>query len=153
MESLGFNIWGIIPPFNSQRPRRKRRNPSSKSNSSVESTGGPGFRFPMKQAVTAGILAVTGDTLAQLRERWLIHNSSSHHFKVTLFISCFFIILGVTLYIFYVFVAFCCCRYVHLCLQCIWDFFVWWIFDKCWYPRFYEAYADNDCYLYMWFET
>ncbi|KAL1815092.1 hypothetical protein DCAR_0519319 [Daucus carota subsp. sativus] len=80
MESLGFNIWGIFPPFHSQTPR-KRRNPRSKSDSSVEPTGGAAFRFPIKQAATAATLAVTGDTLAQLRERWVNNKSSSHPFK------------------------------------------------------------------------
>ncbi|KAK1397179.1 Peroxisomal membrane protein [Heracleum sosnowskyi] len=80
MESLGFNIWGMFPPFHSQK-RKTRRNPSSKSNSSVEPTGPPGFRFPIKQAATAGALAVTGDTLAQLRERWVKTNSPQHHSK------------------------------------------------------------------------
>ncbi|XP_074367461.1 uncharacterized protein LOC141707914 isoform X2 [Apium graveolens] len=80
MESVGFNIWGLFPPSHSQR-RKQRRNPSSKSDSSVESTGPPGFRFPLKQAATAGTLAVTGDTLAQLRERFLKFNSPQHDFK------------------------------------------------------------------------
>ena len=81
MESLGFNIWGIFPPFHSQTPR-KRRNPRSKSDSSVEPTGGAAFRFPIKQAATAATLAVTGATVAQLRERWVNNKSSSHPFKV-----------------------------------------------------------------------
>lgn len=87
MESLGFNIWGLFPPFHSQR--RKRRNPSSKSDSSVESTGPAGFRFPIKQAATAGTLAVTGDTLAQLRENWVKNKSPEHQSKVTFFIPPF----------------------------------------------------------------
>lgn len=36
----------------------------------MEATGGSGYRFPLKQALTAGVLALTGDTIAQLTDRW-----------------------------------------------------------------------------------
>lgn len=62
----GFWGWDSIP----KKPEQQRKRFDSKSSSSVEATGGPGFRFPLKQAVTAGSLALTGDTIAQLRERW-----------------------------------------------------------------------------------
>nr|XP_011466980.1 PREDICTED: protein Mpv17 isoform X1 [Fragaria vesca subsp. vesca] len=62
----GFWGWDSIP----KKPKQQRKRFDSKSSSSVEATGGPGFRFPLKQAVTAGSLALTGDTIAQLRERW-----------------------------------------------------------------------------------
>lgn len=58
--------WDSLP----KKPKQQRKRFDSKSSNSVEATGGPGFRFPLKQAVTAGSLALTGDTIAQLRERW-----------------------------------------------------------------------------------
>ncbi|KAF5458489.1 hypothetical protein F2P56_022513 [Juglans regia] len=71
MDALGGGLgglWGLNSPF------RKRADTGSKSNSkssdSVEATGRAGYRFPLKQAVTAGSLALAGDTIAQLSERW-----------------------------------------------------------------------------------
>ncbi|XP_065852083.1 uncharacterized protein [Euphorbia lathyris] len=57
---------------------RTRKPISSQSNASKSSDGvtGGGLRFPLKQAVTAGSLALTGDTIAQLRERWRNNESS-----------------------------------------------------------------------------
>ncbi|KAL6986812.1 hypothetical protein U1Q18_043211 [Sarracenia purpurea var. burkii] len=63
-------FWGLLP-FHSQQSRRSKRKGSSKPVDSTDCTGGTGFRFPLKQAVTAGSLALTGDTIAQLRERWV----------------------------------------------------------------------------------
>ncbi|XP_057954620.1 protein SYM1 [Malania oleifera] len=56
-------------PFRSQQRQ-------SKASGSVEAAGNDGHRFPFKQALTAGSLALTGDTIAQLRERWMRRNSS-----------------------------------------------------------------------------
>ncbi|CAI0461267.1 unnamed protein product [Linum tenue] len=71
MESLGGlgngGLWGW-----DQRPR-KRKPSRSNSSGSVEAAGG--FRFPLKQALTAGTLAVTGDTIAQLSDRWRKRNT------------------------------------------------------------------------------
>lgn len=71
MEALGGGLgglWGLNSPF------RKRADTGSKSNSkssdSVEATGRAGHGFPLKQAATAGSLALAGDTIAQLGERW-----------------------------------------------------------------------------------
>ncbi|KAM7497964.1 hypothetical protein LguiA_022378 [Lonicera macranthoides] len=84
--SLGASGWGNggiwgERPFRSHRQRKTRSNKSSSSSSkpsnSPESTGGggAGHRFPLKQAVTAGSLALTGDTIAQLRDRWVKNKS------------------------------------------------------------------------------
>ncbi|GAB2234771.1 hypothetical protein Drorol1_Dr00004036 [Drosera rotundifolia] len=53
------------------RQRRRRQNSNNSSSNSVDSAGGGGvgFLFPLKQALTAGSLAVAGDTMAQVRER------------------------------------------------------------------------------------
>ncbi|KAL9265615.1 SYM1-like protein [Drosera capensis] len=52
-----------------QNNRRRQNNNSNSSSNSVDSAGGGGvgFRFPLKQALTAGSLAVAGDTIAQVR--------------------------------------------------------------------------------------
>ncbi|KAK3012651.1 hypothetical protein RJ639_009196 [Escallonia herrerae] len=74
-------IWGL-PPFHSQQGssgKSKRRRPSSRDSSSsdsVEATEGTGYRFPIKQAATASCLALTGDTIAQLRDRWVKHEAA-----------------------------------------------------------------------------
>ncbi|KAM7497963.1 hypothetical protein LguiA_022377 [Lonicera macranthoides] len=102
--SLGASGWGNggiwgERPFRSHRQRKTRSNKSSSSSSkpsnSPESTGGggPGHRFPLKQAVTAGSLALTGDTIAQLRDRWVKNKSMEQtsnfddFFKFSLFES------------------------------------------------------------------
>ncbi|KAL7185328.1 hypothetical protein ACSBR2_027294 [Camellia fascicularis] len=73
-------FWGF-PPFQSHQRRRSTRNGRSKSNDSVDATGGTGYRFPLKQAATAATLALTGDTIAQLQQRWVKTKSlsSPHH--------------------------------------------------------------------------
>ncbi|KAG8364746.1 hypothetical protein BUALT_Bualt18G0030700 [Buddleja alternifolia] len=83
-------IWGMGPFHNNNihRRRNKRRNSSSnresKPSSSSDGGGGDAFRFPLKQAATAASLALTGDTIAQLRRHWVINKhtlSDSHHLK------------------------------------------------------------------------
>ncbi|KAJ4729625.1 Peroxisomal membrane protein MPV17 [Melia azedarach] len=76
MEALGgggFLHWNFsqqrAKPFKSQRRK-------SKSSDSAEATGGAGYSFPLKQAATAGSLALTGDTIAQLIQRWRKHKAS-----------------------------------------------------------------------------
>ncbi|XP_062153751.1 uncharacterized protein LOC133861938 [Alnus glutinosa] len=59
-------LWSLNYPFR----RRAKGGSKSKSSDSVEATGRAGFQFPLKQAVVAGSLALAGDTIAQLRERW-----------------------------------------------------------------------------------
>ncbi|GAV61054.1 Mpv17_PMP22 domain-containing protein/PORR domain-containing protein/zf-RING_2 domain-containing protein [Cephalotus follicularis] len=70
MEALGGGgggggIWWWNPL------RRKTGNKRSYSQSpdSVEATGGAGHRFPLKQAITSASLVLTGDAIAQVRER------------------------------------------------------------------------------------
>lgn len=72
-------IWGMRPFHHSHRGGRggnRRRGSSAKPS---EATGGAGYRFPIKQAATAASLALAGDTLAQLRERWVNSKSLNHH--------------------------------------------------------------------------
>ncbi|CAN0897457.1 Protein SYM1 [Linum grandiflorum] len=59
--------------------RNKKRKPcrSGGSNSPTSLNAAGGFRFPLKQALTAGTLAVTGDTIAQLTEHWRRHKAAS----------------------------------------------------------------------------
>ncbi|CAK9143749.1 unnamed protein product [Ilex paraguariensis] len=82
MDALGGGgngwIWGMLP-FQSQQPRSRSRNKKSKSSDSVEATGGAGYRFPLKQAATAASLALAGDTIAQLRVRWVKNKANSPH--------------------------------------------------------------------------
>ncbi|KAG2309514.1 hypothetical protein Bca52824_029262 [Brassica carinata] len=54
---------------NSSGDRRNQRN-SGSSDSVDVSRDAAGYRFPLKQAVTAGALTFTGDTIAQLSGRW-----------------------------------------------------------------------------------
>ncbi|KAH0653783.1 hypothetical protein KY289_031461 [Solanum tuberosum] len=70
------SLWGMgffhSQEWNSGRRRRRRSNGGKSSNSdSVDANSGAGYRFPLKQAMTASSLALTGDTIAQLRDRWL----------------------------------------------------------------------------------
>ncbi|KMT01974.1 hypothetical protein BVRB_9g208970 [Beta vulgaris subsp. vulgaris] len=74
MDALG-NSWWSSHPFNHFRRRARKqrgeRNKNQKASSSESSAqANPSFRYPLKQAVTAGSLALTGDTIAQLRHRW-----------------------------------------------------------------------------------
>ncbi|KAG5020877.1 hypothetical protein JHK87_016732 [Glycine soja] len=59
--------WGLWKwnPLPQSRRRRIRSNSGS-----ADAAGGGGYRFPVKQAVTAASLALTGDTIAQLSHRW-----------------------------------------------------------------------------------
>ncbi|KAL3715148.1 hypothetical protein ACJRO7_006960 [Eucalyptus globulus] len=62
-------LWGWNGPWRDEGSSRPRRR-SSKPSDSVESTaGGPARRFPLKQAATAGSLALAGDTIAQVSAR------------------------------------------------------------------------------------
>ena len=62
-------------PFESQKRQGRR---SSKPSDSVDpTTGRGGYRFPLRQALTAGSLAFTGDTIAQLSERYRKRNADS----------------------------------------------------------------------------
>lgn len=120
MGVLGGNVgkWGM-PPFHSREPGKRRRiRRSSKPSDSAEQTGGAGFRFPIKPAVTAGSLALTGDTIAQLRERWVKNkslqqqqHSPAHHFKVI---------------IYYIYIYMC--MFIYMCIELIlagFDAYLW----------------------------
>lgn len=72
MDASGF--WNWNPLFGKSKPSRRRR-----IHSNSGSTGGGGYRFPLKQAVTAASLALTGDTIAQLRDRWSKAQAASKH--------------------------------------------------------------------------
>ncbi|CAI9280019.1 unnamed protein product [Lactuca saligna] len=76
-------IWGMRP-FDSQNGDKGKRK-SPKSSGSSPASPEAGGRFPVKQAATAAALALTGDTIAQVRERWVKnkalqnqHPSDSH---------------------------------------------------------------------------
>ncbi|XP_007019308.2 PREDICTED: protein Mpv17 isoform X3 [Theobroma cacao] len=71
MEALGGNgaFWGWnLPDIRSKKKRFQSK--SKSSDSTAEATGAGGYRLPLKQAVTAASLALTGDTIAQLSDRW-----------------------------------------------------------------------------------
>lgn len=70
MNALGCGnggLWWNCPPRRKQS--FSQRTGSKPSDSVGAKAGGAGFRFPLKQALTAGSLALTGDTIAQVRER------------------------------------------------------------------------------------
>ncbi|KAL2937462.1 PXMP2/4 family protein 4 [Bienertia sinuspersici] len=74
MDALGGSWWSSHPFKHIQqrgiRRRKNHRNTNQNASSSSSSAqSNVGFRFPLKQAVTAGSLALTGDTIAQLRNR------------------------------------------------------------------------------------
>ncbi|KAH7577076.1 hypothetical protein JRO89_XS01G0201300 [Xanthoceras sorbifolium] len=66
--SAGFFGWNFL--HGKSKPSKSQRRRQSKSSDSADATGGAGYRFPLKQAATAGSLALTGDTIAQLIGRW-----------------------------------------------------------------------------------
>ncbi|XP_021753710.1 protein SYM1-like [Chenopodium quinoa] len=73
MDALGGSWWSTNP-FNQfrHRGRKPRRRENKHNASSSESSAQPNsaHHFPLKQALTAGSLALAGDTIAQLRQRW-----------------------------------------------------------------------------------
>ncbi|KAK2434691.1 Peroxisomal membrane 22 kDa (Mpv17/PMP22) family protein [Trifolium repens] len=69
MDAIGFGngfcgFWKWNPSSDSRR-RRIRSNSTSPG-----SVVGGGYQFPVKQALTAASLALTGDTIAQVSNRW-----------------------------------------------------------------------------------
>ncbi|MED6111795.1 hypothetical protein PIB30_055624 [Stylosanthes scabra] len=72
-QHCGFWNWN---PFFSKKPRPSQRRPI-RSNSG--STAGQGYQFPIKQAVTAASLSLTGDTIAQIRDRWSKAKAANNH--------------------------------------------------------------------------
>ncbi|KAL0354015.1 UNVERIFIED_CONTAM: hypothetical protein Sangu_0982800 [Sesamum angustifolium] len=95
MGSLGVGgnggLWWMGPFHdNIHRRRDKKRNKESRPSSSRDSAGGAStaasYRFPLRQAATAASLALTGDTIAQLHQRWVRNKdtlSRSEDFKDT----------------------------------------------------------------------
>ncbi|GAB2274701.1 hypothetical protein Dimus_009472 [Dionaea muscipula] len=67
----GFSWWYHRPSSPRRRRNGRERGGSCDASSeSVEPVGArAGFQFPLKQALTAGSLALVGDTIAQVRER------------------------------------------------------------------------------------
>ncbi|KAK6134390.1 hypothetical protein DH2020_031879 [Rehmannia glutinosa] len=83
MGSLGASgnggLWGMGPFRDNIRRRRDKRNKESKPSSSRDAAGEPtaaSYSFPLKQAATASSLALTGDTIAQLRQKWVRNKDS-----------------------------------------------------------------------------
>uniref|UniRef100_A0A2K1ZKL0 Uncharacterized protein n=1 Tax=Populus trichocarpa TaxID=3694 RepID=A0A2K1ZKL0_POPTR len=70
-------LWG----WKWEHKRRKQQSKASRSSESA--SGGGGYRFPLKQAVTAGSLALTGDTVAQVTDRWRKKKPSKNHSPFT----------------------------------------------------------------------
>nr|XP_043636691.1 protein Mpv17 [Erigeron canadensis]XP_043636698.1 protein Mpv17 [Erigeron canadensis] len=75
----GFGMWRIPHSNFDENGKRIRKNiPNSSSGSSPSSVVVGGW-FPLKQAVTAASLALTGDTIAQLRDRYQHHSDSNNN--------------------------------------------------------------------------
>ncbi|CAN8286798.1 unnamed protein product [Cochlearia groenlandica] len=64
----GWNSFDNRRKKKSSNDKAKRR--SSESSDSIDAARNSGYRFPLKQAVTAGALTFTGDTIAQISGRW-----------------------------------------------------------------------------------
>lgn len=89
MDALGGGgfpggLWWNRHPFNHRRRKRggeRNQNREALSESAEAANGGAatGNRFPLKQALTAGSLALTGDTIAQLRQRWTSLNKEERN--------------------------------------------------------------------------
>ncbi|XP_071905017.1 protein sym-1-like [Coffea arabica] len=65
--------------FNNNRrrsPRKRSIRESKSSSNSADITGRTGYQFPVKQAFMAASLALTGDTIAQLSQRWVKYKES-----------------------------------------------------------------------------
>ncbi|XP_072963116.1 protein sym-1 [Typha angustifolia] len=77
MGTLGNGgFWWKFPPKG--RPRRPERSNSSSSESlGVGRQGWSLPDFPFKQAATAASLTLTGDTVAQVRDRWVNHSDAA----------------------------------------------------------------------------
>lgn len=87
MDALGGggycgSLWWRRRPFDHRRRKRgernQRQNSSSESAQAANDGVAAGHGFPLKQAVTAGSLALAGDTIAQLRQRWICLNKEQH---------------------------------------------------------------------------
>ncbi|GMG98515.1 hypothetical protein Nepgr_000355 [Nepenthes gracilis] len=65
----GFLWWHRRFPSHLRGGGERDKSCNASSESAQAAPGGAGYRFPLKQAVTAGSLALAGDTIAQLEER------------------------------------------------------------------------------------
>ncbi|GAU39672.1 hypothetical protein TSUD_60390 [Trifolium subterraneum] len=69
MDAIGFgNGFYAFWKWNSSPDSRRRR--IRANSTSPGSVVGGGYQFPVKQAITAASLALTGDTIAQVSNRW-----------------------------------------------------------------------------------
>ncbi|XP_004140132.1 protein sym-1 [Cucumis sativus] len=66
----GLWAWNFLLSHSKSSRNNKRRSFEPKSSNSLEATGGSGFRFPLKQYITAGCLTLSGDTIAQFIGRY-----------------------------------------------------------------------------------
>ncbi|WOL20523.1 hypothetical protein Cni_G29328 [Canna indica] len=76
----GFLWWRFPSRGRKHHPRQRRPNSSSSSSSdSIDLASGGRFLadFPLKQASIAASLTLTGDTVAQLRDRFVAHSRRS----------------------------------------------------------------------------
>lgn len=67
-----WGLWWNLPPNGgrgNKKKRSKRSNSSSPSSDSIY-VSKEGFQFPYKQAATAASLTLTGDTIAQFRDKF-----------------------------------------------------------------------------------
>lgn len=69
-------IWGMGPFHHKFRRRSNKKRDAnnkreSKPSNSLDSTAAGGYQFPLQQAATSSVLCLTGDTIAQLRHRWV----------------------------------------------------------------------------------
>ncbi|XP_068643276.1 uncharacterized protein [Aristolochia californica] len=74
MATLGNGgLWWKGPPGRHRQFRSSKSNSSDAVDGDESAVHGPGrgFNFPLRQAATAASLALTGDTIAQIRQRWM----------------------------------------------------------------------------------
>ncbi|XP_010924717.1 protein SYM1 isoform X2 [Elaeis guineensis] len=68
----GLFWWNFSPRGHRHRSKRKPKSSSSES-INVRGRGWSLADFPLKQATIAASLTLTGDTVAQVRDRWIVH--------------------------------------------------------------------------------
>ncbi|KAI3457109.1 hypothetical protein Pfo_013772 [Paulownia fortunei] len=88
MGSLGASghggLWGMGPFHDNihrrrDKKRNKESNPSSSRDAAGETATAASYSFPLKQAATAASLALTGDSIAQLHQRWVRNKDTLSH--------------------------------------------------------------------------
>lgn len=90
MGALGNGgFWWKFPPRGHRfRSRRSRSSSSSNGSDHPINGGGSSFNFPLKSATTAASLALAGDTIAQIRDRYKLLDRSDSKNKVVGCVSC-----------------------------------------------------------------